>query len=219
MIRCRWTAGWINLILVAAATSAWAAGKPSAPSQATASLELRIIKDSVGCPVAIDLWLESTSDSIQGIEAVIGWDHPRWLDFAMAGSDPSGKDTTALGTLLGKAVNPRSRVAMDAHGMLLSTWELLEARRTGVDTIKLVGVARLFGQHPGVPILPGASGRLCRFGLIQSKWTGAPDQSDSVIVSLEPVGTRVSDPNGVLFSQVKLKQGVMAIVRCRASKR
>ncbi|MBI3871885.1 MAG: hypothetical protein HY304_02275 [candidate division Zixibacteria bacterium] len=218
MIRCLWTAGRINLILVTAATSAWTAGRPSAPSKATASLELRIVKDSLGCPVAIDLWLASTSDSIQGIEAVVGWDHPQWLDFALAGSDPSGKDTTALGALLGKAVNPRSRVALDAPGGLLSTWELLEARRTGEDTIKFVGVARLFGQHPGVPVLPGASGRLCRFSLTQSVSSASPDPPDSMLVSLEPSGTRVSDPNGILFSQVKLKQDVTAIVRCRASK-
>ena len=87
----------------------------------TAVLETRVARDSSGCPTAIDLWLVSTSDTIQGFEVILQWDRPDHPQFvrgkAGAAKKPSKSDSL---TSLLKPPDPATQITLDRRETLIS---------------------------------------------------------------------------------------------------
>ena len=220
MIRIRTVLGLTYLlVLMPLLRPSVEAGTPGESAERTASLEVRIVKDSSGCPIAVDLWLASTSDTIKGLEAVVSWDRPDFTQFAPFPISVTKPDTSALSVLLRKAANDRDRAMIDTSHSLLSGWEFLHARLQSQISVKIVGVATFLGQRPGIPIPPGMSGLLCRFALKKAEIAADASTGDSATVSLGRESTRLSDPKGRLFTQLKLKQDVTRMMPCPAGKR
>lgn len=180
-----------------------AQAKPQQPGR-TAVLETRLVRDSVGCPVAVDLWLASTSDTIQGFEVVLQWDRPNQVQFVQ-GTAAAGKPKTALDSLTAqlKPTDPRTQIPIDRRNSPISGWEFVEARSLDGLSAKILGVAKLFGQDEPKPVLPGASGALMRIPFSVPK-SATPADTGAVVLNFDAVNTRLSTPMGVLFGPLTL---------------
>lgn len=171
----------------------------------TAVIEARLVRDSAGCPSAIDLWLASTTDTIQGFEVVLQWDRPNQIQFVRGGKGVTkGNSSTDSLTALLKPTDPKTQMPIDRRTSLLSGWEFVEARSTDGHTAKILGVAKLFGQDEPTPVLPGNSGSLMRiqFSVLKSSPTA---DTGAVHLNFDAVNTRISTPMGVLFGPLTLK--------------
>jgi hypothetical protein len=172
----------------------------------TAVLETRVIRDASGCPTALDLWLASTSDTIQGLEVILQWDRPNHPEF-VRGKTGSGKQPSKADSLtaLLKPTDPSTQIPIDRLETLISGWEFVEARSVDGNFAKILAVAKLLGQEEPAPILPGASGSLMRIPL--SNAPAVPDMVDSTSaqISFDPAGTRLSTHRGALFGPLTLR--------------
>ena len=205
----------LGLILMSAfGAECLAQAKPQEPAR-TAVIETRLVRDSNGCPGAVDLWLVSTSDTIQGFEVVLQWDRPNAVQF-VRGKDGSTQPPSATDSLTAmlKPSDPKTQIPAERSGTLISGWEFVEARSADGHTAKVLGVAKLFGQSEPTPLLPGASGALLRIP-IMVKSTGEAD-ADSVPVTLnfDVAGTRLSTHRGVLFGPLTLKPTALKSLTC-----
>lgn len=171
----------------------------------TAVIEARLVRDSSGCPASVDIWLASTTDTIQGFEVVLQWDRPNQIQF-VRGTTAAKKPTSATDSLtaLLKPSDPKTQIPIDRRASLLAGWEFVEARSADGLTAKILGVAKLFGQDEPTPILPGASGSLMRLPLSILPPGGIPD-SGAVNLNFDATGTRLSTLRGVLFGPLALK--------------
>ncbi|MEW5702350.1 MAG: hypothetical protein AB1792_08995 [Candidatus Zixiibacteriota bacterium] len=192
------------------------AGGQRTPNKAQAELEARIVVDSMGCPVAVDLWLASTTDTVHGIEALLRWDRPDCVRFAPAPPVRSTKKGHAADT----TSRPRLPVAADAAaikiaGGLVADWELVEARSSDGLTVKVTALSALMPGHKATALVPGKSGRICRLPL--NLETAARPQSlgDSLSVWLDQGKTRLSNAAGALFGDLVLKKGSIELRHCR----
>ena len=180
----------------------------------TAVIEARIVRDSSGCPTAIDLWLASTTDTIQGFEVVLQWDRPNRAQFVRG--VPAGakamKPADSLTAML-KPSDPKTQMPIERGATLLSGWEFVEARSTDGITAKILGVAKLFGQDEPTPVLPGASGPLMRIPITNTRSATAVD-TGAVSLNFDPLGTRLSTQRGVLFGPLTLKSVALEPQNC-----
>ncbi len=170
----------------------------------SAVLEARIVRDSAGCPSAVDIWLVSTTDTIQGFEAVLQWDRPDGLHFVqgLPGIEVKHAAKDSLTNML-KPTDPRTQIPTSKEGTILSAWEFVEARSADGHSAKVLGVAKLFGQDDPAPILPGSSGTLLRLPIRASKPETMKDTTLTTL-SFDPAGTRLSTHRGVLFGGLTL---------------
>ncbi len=170
----------------------------------TAAIEARLLRDSVGCPTAIDLWLNSTTDTIQGFEVVLQWDRPNSIHF-VRGVATAAKPVTATDSLtaLLKPTDPRTQIPIDRGNSLTAAWEFVEARSVDGLSAKILGVVKLFGQDEPTPVLPGATGSLMRIPFSVLKAVPGADGS-AVVLNFDAVNTRLSTPGGVLFGPLTL---------------
>lgn len=186
----------------------------------TAVLETRVVRDSSDCPTAIDLWLVSTTDTIQGFEVVLQWDRPEHPQFVrgVPGKQQKPSALDSLNALL-KPTDPRTQIPVDRKGTLISGWEFAEARSTDGHVAKILGVAKLFGQDEPDPILPGASGSLMRIPIsAQIAGASTPDTTFAIL-NFDAAGTRLSTPRGVLFGPLTLGQTPVATGKCETAGR
>jgi hypothetical protein len=181
--------------------------KPQEPLR-TAVLETRLIQDSLGCPAAVDLWLVSTTDTIQGFEVVLQWDRPDDIQFLRGKKVVEKKAADSLAALL-MPTDPKTQIDADRTGTLVSKWEFVEARSTDGRTAKILGVAKLFGQDDPVPVIPGQSGSLLRIPLTRYTSGDSPGDSTRPTLSFDPVGTRLSTHRGLLFGPLTLRAMVV----------
>lgn len=196
--------------------SSMAQPKPQEQSR-TAVLETRLVRDSAGCLTAVDLWLVSTTDTIQGFEVVLQWDRPDRIHF-VRGTKSSPKPKTAADSLTAMLApsDPSTQIPVDRAGSIVSKWEFVEARTLNSHSAKIMGVAKLFGQEDPAPVLPGMSGSLLRLPVsVQPAKTGIAD-SASITLSFDTAGTRLSTHRGVLFGPLALKQSRLAAVSCES---
>jgi hypothetical protein len=202
------------LVLLALASEVSAQAAPQEPTR-TAAIETRLVRDSNGCLDAIDLWLASTTDTIQGFEVVLQWDRPNTVQF-VRGLDKSGKQQPATDSLTAmlKPTDPKTQMPVERIGTLISGWEFIEARSMDGHTAKVLGVAKLFGQNEPTPILPGASGALLRIPVVVKSASSAADDSLNVTLNFDPAGTRLSTHRGVLFGPLSLKSTPVKSLTC-----
>jgi hypothetical protein len=209
----------LGLILISVAgTDCLAQAKPQDPTR-TAVIETRLVRDSNGCPSAVDLWLGSTSDTIQGFEVVLQWDRPNTVQFVRglnkATQPASGADSL---TALLKPSDPKTQIPAERIGALISGWEFVEARSMDGHTAKVLGVAKLFGQNEPTPILPGASGALLRIPIVVKSADGAAADSVPVTLNFDVAGTRLSTHRGVLFGPLTLRSLALKSLVCDGKK-
>lgn len=199
-------ATWIVAAALALGTTApVSAQAPAQGATRAANLEARVIKDSTGCPLAIELWLSSTTDTIQGLEVVLQWDRPDRVEFQHGVPASKAAPTDSLSALL-KPADPSTQIPLERAKGLLSKWEFVEARATSGNGAKIMGVAKLFSQEEPAPLLPGASGALLRMPIkILAPAANAPADSGGVNLAFDAAGTRLSTHRGVLFGTVGLK--------------
>lgn len=170
----------------------------------TAVIEARLVRDSAGCPAAVDLWLASTTDTIQGFEVVLQWDRPNQIQFVRGGAASKSKSATDSLTAMLKPSDPKTQMPIERPGSILSGWEFVEARSTDGHSAKILGVAKLFGQEEPTPVLPGSAGSLLRIPI--SILRNAPvTDTGAVMLNFDAVGTRLSTQRGVLFGPLTLK--------------
>lgn len=179
----------------------------------TAVIETRLVRDSAGCPTAIDMWLVSTTDTIQGFEVVLQWDRPGQVQF-VRGTSLTPKPVTAADsmTALLKPSDPKTQMPIDLGNSLLSGWEFVEARSVDGLSAKVLGVAKLFGQSEPEPVLPGATGSLMR---IPFAALGTASDSMDVVLNFDSGNTRLSTARGVLFGPLTLKSLKVDPLDCR----
>lgn len=209
-------ATWIVAAALALGTTAPVlAQAPAQGATRAANLEARVIKDSTGCPSAIELWLSSTTDTIQGLEVVLHWDRPGRVEFQHGVPASKAAPTDSLSALL-KPADPSTQIPLERAKGLLSKWEFVEARATVGNGAKIMGVAKLFGQDEPSPLLPGASGSLLRIPVrVLSPVAGAPADTGGVNLTFDTAGTRLSTHRGVLFGTVALKGTALDPGPCR----
>ena len=177
--------------------------KPQDPAR-TATMETRLIRDSAGCPAAIDVWLTSTTDTIQGFEVVLQWDRPNHIQFlrGVAAKGETAPETDSLTALL-KPTDPKTQLPISRVHSLVSEWEFVEARSLDGISAKILGVAKLFGQADPTPIVPGDNGALLRIPFTILKRGDVVDSND-VVLNFDAAGTRLSTARGVLFGPLTL---------------
>lgn len=206
------------LVLLALTSDASAQSKPQDPAR-TATIETRLVRDSNGCLNAIDLWLVSTTDTIQGFEVVLQWDRPNTVQF-VRGRDKSVQPPSATDSLtaLLKPSDPKTQIPAERIGSLISGWEFVEARSMDGHNAKVLGVAKLFGQTEPAPILPGASGALLRIPIVVESPGDTTAGSQPVTLSLDAAGTRLSTHRGVLFGPLTLKSTLVKSLACEGKR-
>lgn len=202
------------LVLLTLASEAFAQAKPQEPVR-TAVIETRLVRDSNGCLNAIDLWLVSTTDTIQGFEVALQWDRPNTVQFVQGQDQPaqalSTKDSL---TAMLKPADPKTQIPSERIGNLVSEWEFVEARSMDGHTAKVMGVAKLFGQTEPKPILPGTSGALLRIPIVVKSGGDIAADSLPVILNFDMSGTRLSTHRGVLFGPLTLKSTPVKSLAC-----
>lgn len=205
----------VSLVLPSPAS---AQAKPQEPTR-TAAIETRLVRDTNGCLNAIDLWLVSTTDTIQGFEVVLQWDRPNAVQF-VRGQDKTAQTPSALDSLtaLLKPSDPKTQIPAKRVGDLISDWEFVEARSMDGHTAKVLGVAKLFGQDEPKPILPGASGALLRIPIAVKSAGDAPADSLPITLNFDAAGTRLSTHRGVLFGPLTLKSTPVKSLACEAKR-
>jgi len=198
------------------AQDASAQAKPQQPMR-TATIEARLLRDSVGCPTAIDLWLDSTTDTIQGFEVVLQWDRPNSIQFVRGGAKVAKPITpTDSLTALLKPTDPRTQIPIERGSSLTAGWEFVEARSLDGLSAKILGVVKLFGQDEPTPVLPGAKGSLMRIPFSVLKAVPGAD-AGAVVLNFDAVNTRLSTPGGVLFGPLTLKSLTVDPEKCEKS--
>lgn len=205
----------LGLILVSAlGPECMAQAKPQEPTR-TAVIETRLVRDSNGCPSAVDLWLVSTTDTIQGFEVVLQWDRPNAVQF-VRGQQSSTQPPSATDSLTAmlKPADPKTQIPADRSGTLLSGWEFVEARSSDGHTAKILGVAKLFGQNEPTPVLPGNSGALLRIPVTAKAGQAPPADSLPVTLNFDAAGTRLSTHRGILFGPLTLRSMALKSVAC-----
>lgn len=209
----------LGLILVSAiGPECMAQAKPQEPTR-TAVIETRLVRDSNGCPTAVDLWLTSTTDTIQGFEVVLQWDRPNTVQF-VRGQNKAAQPASATDSLtaLLKPSDPKTQIPAERIGALISGWEFVEARSMDGHTAKVLGVAKLFSQNEPTPILPGASGALLRIPLVVKSAGEAAADSVSVTLNFDVAGTRLSTHRGILFGPLTLRPMALKSLACDGKK-
>lgn len=186
----------------------------------TAVLETRLIRDASGCPAGIDLWLASTTDTIQGFEVVLQWDRPVHPEFVRGVRDPGKKPTREDSvTALLKPSDPRAQIPIERQQGLIEGWEYVEARSADGQLAKILGVAKLLGQADPSPILPGASGFLLRIPLTVPPGFRNLADSASADLNFDGAGTRLSTHRGVLFGPLTLRPVAVDLGDCGKAER
>lgn len=216
------TFGWIASM---AFLFVWMAGAVSssvaqAASPTDATLEARIVTDPRGCPMAVDVWLKRTTDSIQGIEVYLAWDRPgvglfETSKVRMASPDSTGKDSLSAKSLTESGVSARIEPRMDRSRGLLRSWEYVAARGETGTWVKVTGIAYLVGGSKPRPICPGDTGLLFRLPVkVLTSQKNSLD-GDSAIVLFDRQRTRYSDTRGKLFNSLDLHDGIISVLPCR----
>lgn len=206
------------LVSLALPSPASAQAKPQEPTR-TAAIETRLVRDSNGCLSAVDLWLVSTTDTIQGFEVVLQWDRPNAVQF-VRGQDKPAQPLSAADSLTAmlKPSDPRTQIPAKRVGDLISGWEFVEARSNDGHTAKVLGVAKLFGQNEPTPILPGTSGALLRIPVVVRPSGENPADTLPVTLNFDAAGTRLSTHRGVLFGPLKLKSTSVKSLACEGKR-
>jgi hypothetical protein len=182
-------------------------------------LEARFLVGPDQCPKAVQVWLISTPDSIQGLEVFLTWDRP---DFALF--ETKKATIPQIGAQKPKAGAKDSPKAADSSPLrpvlergkgLLKQWEYVEARgETGI-WAKVTAVAYLLGETRPPPICPGESGLLFSIPLTLPKSRTTFVEGDSAIVRLENLQTRGSDTRGNMLRHLVLRNAVIHVTPCR----
>lgn len=183
----------------------------------SAALEARLVLDSAGCPGAVDIWLSMTSDTIQGIEVALQWDHPGPVVFMSGGPSPDTSIADSVADLL-LPKDKSTLIPLDRRGSLIANWELVQARTTSGHVAKLIAVAKVMSQESIAPVVPGQSGLLVRLPLaVRTLPPGAPTP-DTVLLTFEMSQTRLSTHRGVLFDRVSVAPVSVDISSCRPTR-
>jgi len=178
-------------------------------------LETRFVVDSGGCPLALEIWLRNSNDTIQGVELGIMWDRP---DYARFRVDTSGTRTSAE-SKLPEALKiseraGRSGLVIDRGNGLLKTWDFVEARGTDGLSAKITALAYVAAASSAELILPRDSGMILSLpiGLPSSLPLAAP--ADSTSVGISPVQTRLSDNRGNLVKGLVFRESRIVVANC-----
>lgn len=208
----------LTLAFISIGSTTWAQSARPDESR-TAVLENRLVRDSSGCPIAIELWLVSTTDTIQGLEAILQWDRPDRVEFVRGSAKfkPAPSATDSLTAML-KPTDPSTQMPVDRQGSKISGWEFVEARSTNGISAKILAVAKLFGQDEPEPLLPGSSGLLLRMPISVSDGSDLASDTGSVSLNFDGLNTRLSTHRGVLFGPLTLNTVAVQPADCRQKK-
>jgi hypothetical protein len=182
-------------------------------------IEARFVFGPDHCPIAVQIWLVSTPDTIQGLEVFLTWDRP---DFALFETrkpkvTPASKQKPAMGTKdsLKSTGDLPLQPAIDRSGGLLKQWEFVEARGENGLWAKVTAIAYLMSQTRARPISPGESGALFSIPLVPIKSQMPFADGDSVVVRMDRLLTRISDNKGKLLEHLVLRDAVVCVAPCR----
>jgi len=215
--RCLSIAAFLFLVFFTSVRMSWGAAQDSVKQGPV--LEARFVLGPDQCPQAVQVWLVSTPDTIQGLEVFLTWDRP---DFALfvtkrapilqAGAQ---KSKTGVKGSPKAADNLPLQPAIERGKGLLKQWEYVEARgETGI-WAKVTAVAYLLGETRPPPICPGETGPLFSIPLTLPKPQMAFAEGDSAIVSLDDLQTRGSDTKGNTLEHLVLRNAVIYVAPCR----
>ncbi len=215
--------GWSSILtaiviaLIVSGPVAWAG--PGDSTQVPLVLESRLVSGPDQCPKAVQVWLVSTPDTIQGFEIFLTWDRPDFAKFALArpsDSEPGGRkgESGAKDSkLVPGSLAQRPKISR-ADG-LIAKWEFFEARGDSGLSVKIVGLAYFLGDSRPRPLVPGDSGVLFSLPLEMAESKVAYIDGDSSIVRLDNMMTRLSDTKGNLIKQVVLRDAIAHVAPCR----
>ena len=183
---------------------------PRCAGAADGTLEPRIVTDSTGCPVAVEVWLTAASDTVNGVEVALLWNRPDFARFLPASTKPPAADT--LADTVRRLVTPRAsgQAALERRGTLMEDWDYAEARILAGGGVKVTAVARLVPARHGTPIMPGRTGPLFRLPVAPVAATPGAPAADTAALWLERGKTRLSDSRGTLFRSLELKSVVIS---------
>ena len=183
------------------------------------AIEARFVLGPDHCPIAIQIWLVSTPDTIQGLEVFLTWDRP---DFALFETrkpkvSPTSERKRATGSKdsLKSAGDLPLQPVIDRSGGLLKQWEFVEARGENGLWAKVTAMAYLMSQTKPRPISPGESGALFSIPLVPIKSQMPFADGDSVVVRMDGLLTRISDNKGKLLEHLVLRDAVVRVAPCK----
>lgn len=212
--------GILLVALVAVASlhpSGTCAEEPGAQDNPSPTLEARIVEDSAGCPLRVEVWVHGVRDTLRGIEATLHWDRPDYVRFETRKTRDSSRaqDTLAAAIRSNKDSGSPTPVVDLSEG-LIHDWEYVEARGADGLTIKVTGLAFLLSAKEGTPIPPVETGLLFSLPLALPSSPARFYDGDSTAVAFSPAQTRLSDNRGRLMSGVRLIPGTASIRGCQS---
>lgn len=184
------------------------------PSSPTAALGVRLQYDSSGCPIAAELLLERTADTIRGLEAVLQWDRPNAIQFVRATALP---DSIPTADSLAGLLAPKDRsslLPLETRGHLLGHWEFAQARWVSGTRAKIIAVAQILSDSEKVAIVPGQSGVLCRLPIRVIPREDSVSAADSLVLNLDPMETHLATSRGDLARLAQPQPAVARFDRC-----
>jgi hypothetical protein len=182
-------------------------------------IEARFVLGPDHCPKAVQIWLVSTPDTIQGLEVFLTWDRP---DFALF--ETRKPKVTPLSDRKRAAGNKDSLASVgdlplqpviDRSGGLLKPWEFVEGRGENGLWAKVTALAYLMSQTKPRPISPGESGALFSIPLVPIKSQMPFADGDSAVVRMDGLLTRISDNKGKLLEHLILRDAVVRVAPCK----
>ncbi len=180
----------------------------------TATLGLRLQYDSAGCPVAVELLLERTADTIRGLEAVLQWDSPDAIEFLRGTVQSDSIPTTDSITSLLAPKDRSTLLPLETQLWLLGHWEFAQARSLSGARAKIIAVAQILSNSGTVAILPGQSGVLCRLPIRVLPRFDTASAADSVALNLDPLETHLATIRGDLSRLARAQPAVARLDRC-----
>ncbi|MBI5868553.1 MAG: hypothetical protein HZB43_09735 [candidate division Zixibacteria bacterium] len=217
--KVRWSGILSAFVLALIVSGPVARAGPADSTPVPLILESRLITGPDQCPKAVQVWLVSTPDTIQGFEIFVTWDRPDFAKFAVAKrtdslpGDRKGK-SGAKDSKLNPGSTPLRPQISRAEG-LVAKWEFFEARGDSGLSVKVVGLAYFLGDTRPRPIAPGDSGVLFSLPLEMAGSKVAYIDGDSSIVRLDNMMTRFSDAKGNLIKEVVLRDAIAHVAPCR----
>jgi len=189
-----------------------------------ASLELRVVDDSTGCPIAVDLWLKNTTDTIQGLEALIMMNRPDRVRFLRPTlPDAKGNDPVLVGDSILTIPKPdrEQEILCNFEDGLVSEWGYHAAQSRTEWSAKITALAGFQSRGPDQlgALAPGSEGLICRLPLRVIRGPESSMIGDSVVIQFTYEHTRVSNAKGDLIKLDWNASAVLTFQSCVANPR
>lgn len=216
---CRFTL-LLSLICVmgSAAAPPTCAQESTLDVPASVVLETRIAMDADSCPTAVEVWLTSTTDTIQALQLALSWDRPDFARFRTVTLKNPAIDMLAAGDSAAAARSKPDSVstapAFSREDGLLSNWEYVEVRGEHGLSLRITAFPYLTTQGDASALLPSDSGLLLSFPVGILPKPPVDILGDSASVGMNSAGTLLSDPNGNLIKGIALRSQSMGAAAC-----